>query len=75
MTADQGDRDGQDGDLDGRVAGPLHSSVVRRFRVWEDVALDFSVDLNEDPPAMRRDVRNTTVVELGVLHLELSVTH
>ena len=35
------DRDGHEGELDVRVAAPLHSSFDRRFRVWEDVALYF----------------------------------
>ena len=45
LTEDQGDGDGQEGELDVRVAAPLHSSVGRRFRVWEDVAVDFPADL------------------------------
>ena len=59
--------------LDVQVAGPLHSSVDRRFRVWEDVAWGFSADRNEDLPVVRRDVSNATWVELGALHHELSV--
>ena len=73
MTGYQGDRDGQEGELDVQVAGALHSSVDRRFRVWEDVAWGFSADRNEDLPAVRRVVSNTTWVELGALHHELSV--
>ena len=64
-------QDGQEGELDVQVAGHLHSSVDRRFRVWEDVALGFSADQYEDIPVMRRGVSNTTAVELGALRHEL----
>ena len=49
------------------------SSVDRRFRVWEDVALDFPSDQYEVLPVVRRDVCNTTTVVLAALHHELSV--
>ena len=64
LTEEQGDHDGHEGELDGRVLAPLYSNADRRFRKWECVALVLS---------RRRDESDITAVELAALHLELAV--
>ena len=73
LTEEQCDWDGQECELDARVLAPLYSSAGRRFRGWENVALDSFACIYEDHPVTGRDESDITAVELAALHDELAV--
>ena len=73
LTEEQGDWDGQEGELDARVLAPMYSSADRRFRKWEDVVWDPFACNCKDHRVTRRDESDITAVELAALHHELAV--
>ena len=66
-SEEQGDRDGEEGELDAQVLALLYSSPYRHFRKWEDVVLDSFAFNYEDHPITRRNESDITQVELTAL--------